>query len=166
MTAIVAQDQKNFNSERLFICGLLHDIGKMIMALLLPEETEQLQKTLQDKHTNLEGIEKDFFGFDHGQWAMALLENWHFPASISKPILHHHNPENCPEYISDCCVLHIANVIANNIQAPISADDDTILKPFALETIGISHSDVEKYYELVYALLDDVLKTLYYDVAA
>lgn len=163
---VIASEQKNLNSERLFLCGVLHDIGKMIMSLLLPEDMARLQNTLLSKHVNLDDIEKQIFGYSHGDWAKALFENWCFPDSISEPILHHHNPEQCNEYTVDCSVLHIANVIANNIQAPISKDDDTILKPFALKAVGINHNDIETFYEQVYLLLDDVLKSLYYDVAA
>ena len=69
-------------------------------------------------------------------------------------------------YKTDTAILHIANVIANNIQAPISSDDDTLLNPSALNTLSINEQDIEPYYESVYQLLDDILQTLYYDIAA
>jgi len=163
---VIALEQKNLNSERLFICGLLHDIGKMIMALLLPQEVITLNKANQNKEINIYDAESQIFGFTHGEWAMALLESWHFPVSISEPVHYHHNPEDSSEFKIDCAVIHVANVIANNIQAPISKDDDTILKQIALDTIGITQADVEGYYEQVYELLDNVLQMLYYDLAA
>jgi len=163
---IIALDHKNLNSERLFICGLLHDIGKMVMALILPDEYNALQEANLDNSTRLEENEKRIFGFSHGEWAMALLETWHFPASISEPIHYHHNMEQCSEYTTDCAVIHIANVMANNIQTPISKDDDTLLMSQALKEVNLDHSDLERYYEQVYELFDNVLQTLYYDVAA
>ena len=66
----------------------------------------------------------------------------------------------------DTAILHIGNVIANNIQAPISADDDCLLNPLALSVLNMDEGDVEPYYETVYQLLDQVLQTLYYDIAA
>ncbi|VAW94850.1 hypothetical protein MNBD_GAMMA21-2553 [hydrothermal vent metagenome] len=163
---VIALNQKNLNSERLFICGLLHDIGKMIMALLLPQEVITLNKANLNKEINIYDAESQIFGYTHGEWATALLESWHFPASISEPIHYHHNPEESPEFKTDSAVIHIANVIANNIQAPISKDDDTLLQQAALDTVGITQNDIEGYYEQVYELLDNVLQMLYYDLAA
>lgn len=154
------------NSERLFITGLLHDIGKMIMALLLPRETESLNKVNKNANLQIENPEEQIFGFTHSHLANELLASWHFPESISQPILHHHDLDSKKEFQTDTAILHVANVIANNIQAPISEDDDTLLKLEALEILGIDKTIVESYYEEVYNCLDEILQLLYYDLAA
>ena len=154
------------NSERLFITGLLHDIGKMIMALLLPRETESLNKVNKNASLQVENPEEQIFGFTHSYLANELLASWHFPESISQPILHHHDLNSKKEFQTDTAILHVANVIANNIQAPISEDDDTLLKLEALEILAIDKTIVESYYEEVYNCLDEILQLLYYDLAA
>ena len=154
------------NSERLFISGLLHDIGKMIMSLLLPRETESLFKVNENPTLNIENPEKQIFGFTHGHLSNELLASWHFPESISQAILHHHDLQSDNEFKVDTAILHVANVIANNIQAPISKDDDTILKIEALKILDIDKATVESYYEEVYNCMDDILQLLYYDLAA
>lgn len=163
-TIALAQNIKN--SERLFVSGLLHDIGKMIMSLLLPRETESLYRVNVNPNLNIENPEQQIFGFTHGHLAHELLASWHFPESISQPILHHHDLKSEDEFKTDTAVLHVANVIANNIQAPISQDDDTILKVEALKILDIDAAVVESYYEEVYNCLDDILQLLYYDLAA
>ena len=154
------------NSERLFIAGLLHDIGKMIMALLLPKEMESLNKVNKNTRVRIENPEEQIFGFTHGQLANELLNSWHFPETLSQPILYHHELGAADEFKTDTAIVHVANVIANNIQAPISRDDDTVLKPEALDILGIDQATVESYYEQVYNMMDDVLQLLYYDLAA
>jgi len=163
---VIALARKIPNSERLFISGLLHDIGKMIMSLLLPRETISMIKANDTSSVKSENIERQIFGFTHDELALALLESWHFPESISIPVAHHHDLNTNDEFKKDAAVLHIANVIANNIQAPISRDDDTILKQEALDVLGLDQATVDSYYEQVYELLDDVLQLLYYDMAA
>lgn len=162
----IALAQNIQNSERLFISGLLHDIGKMIMPLLLPRETESLHKVNESPNLNIENPEGQIFGFTHGHLANELLVSWHFPESISQPILHHHDLQSADEFKTDTAILHVANVIANNIQAPVSRDDDTILKIEALKILDIDKAVVESYYEEVYNLMDDVLQLLYYDLTA
>ena len=162
----IALAQNIQNSERLFIAGLLHDIGKMIMSLLLPKETESLNKVNENANLDIENPEQQIFGFTHDRLASELLASWHFPESLSQPILHHHDLKSDDEFKIDTAILHIANVIANNIQAPISKDDDTILKLAALKTLDIDSATVESYYEEVYNSMDDILQLLYYDLAA
>jgi HD-like signal output (HDOD) protein len=141
----------------------LHDIGKMLMAMLLPAQTTEfkmayIQNSKQD--------ETKVFGFSHDELGECLLNAWHFPESISAPIRHHHDLQFADKYKTDTAILHIGNVIANNIQAPISADDDTLLNPLALKALNMDERDIEPYYESVYQLLDQILQTLYYDIAA
>lgn len=154
------------NSERLFIGGLLHDMGKMIMSLLLPREMESLNRVNENTKIKIDNPEQQIFGFTHGQLGNELLASWHFPETLSQPILYHHELGAPEEFKTDTAILHVANVIANNIQAPISRDDDTVLKLEALETLGIDQATVESYYEEVYNMLDDILQLLYYELAA
>lgn len=159
----IAVNRKIPNAERLFICGLLHDIGKMLMALLLPAQAAELKMAfLQNSKLN----ETQIFGFSHDELGECLLNAWHFPETISAPIRHHHDLQFADKHKTDTAILHIANVIANNIQAPISADDDTLLNPLAMKALNIDERDIEPYYESVYELLDQILQTLYYDIAA
>ena len=84
----IALNRKIPNSERLFISGLLHDIGKMLMALLLPMHYAELnQSYLQSAKAN----ETDIFGFNHDELGECLLNSWHFPSTIATPIRHHHD---------------------------------------------------------------------------
>jgi HD-like signal output (HDOD) protein len=159
----IALDRKIPNSERLFISGLLHDIGKMLMALLLPMHYAELNKSYLQR---VKANESDIFGFNHDELGECLLDSWHFPTTIAKPIRHHHDLQSTDIYKTDTAILHMANVIANNIQAPISPDDDTLLNPLALNTLNMDERDIEPYYESVYQLLDQILQTLYYDIAA
>lgn len=162
----IAISQNVPNSERLFICGLLHDIGKMIMSILLPREMESLNSVNKNRNVKIDNAEEQIFGFTHGNLANELLASWHFPDTISQPINHHHDLACPDEFKTDTAIVHIANVLANNIQAPISEDDDTIMKPEAIDILDIDQATIESYYEEVYNLLDDVLQLLYYDLAA
>lgn len=154
------------NSERIFISGLLHDIGKMLIPMLLPNESKLLDNANRSPKADARKLEQDIIGFTHGDLAASLLRSWKFPESIYVPIQHHHDLASPDQFQADTAIVHIANVIANNIQAPVSPDDDTLLDTRALEILGIDESTIEPCYETVYALLDDVLNELYYAIAA
>ncbi|MEJ2438547.1 MAG: HDOD domain-containing protein [Gammaproteobacteria bacterium] len=154
------------NSERFFVTGLLHDIGKMVMYLTLPNESIQLLKAQDDPHCDVEHIEQQIFGFSHDEVGIALMTAWRFPESLISPIRFHVTLDGPQQYRKDAALLHLANNIANNMQTPISRDDDIVLNPLALELLNLSAEDVEEVYEETYRNLDALLEIFYYDIAA
>ncbi|WP_303850128.1 HDOD domain-containing protein [Seleniivibrio woodruffii] len=82
------------STERLFVSGLMHDIGRLVIFRALPEESAytlfmscKLQKPLAD-------IEYEVLGFDHADVGGALLEKWKFPTQLVKNVRFHHSVKN------------------------------------------------------------------------
>ena len=162
----IATHLKLANTERLFVAGLLHDIGKMVMFLLLPNESVQYLKAYQNKKLHLQATEQLIFGFTHAQLGAELLRAWQFPESLIESTEFHHHPSEAKQFPQETTIIHLANAIANNIQAPISPDDDTLLDEAAIESLGLDQNTIEAFHESVYNQLDEVLKVLYYEMAA
>lgn len=154
------------NSERFFVAGLLHDIGKMVMYLLLPNESFKLLKEMEKPDCDIENIEHNIFGFTHDDVGVALLTAWHFPESLIAPIRAHVALEGPDQYLKDAALIHLANNIANNLQAPISRDDDTMLNPKAIDLLQLTPEMIETVYEETYRHMDVLLEIFYYDIAA
>jgi putative nucleotidyltransferase with HDIG domain len=162
----IATQLKQPNTERLFIAGLLHDMGKMVMFLLLPNESVQFLKACQNQKLHLQATEQQVFGFTHAQLGAELLRTWQFPESMIESTAFHHNPDEAKHFPQDAAIVHLANAIANDIQAPVSPDDDTLLNEAAITLLGLDQHTIEAFHETVYAQLDEVLKVLYYEMAA
>jgi len=154
------------NSERFFVIGLLHDIGKMVMYLTLPNESITLMNELKKPDCDIANIERQIFGFTHDDVGVALMSAWHFPESIIEPVRAHVYLEAPETYLKDAALLHLANNIANNMQSPISRDDDTMLNPKAIELLQLAPETIEAIYEETYRHLDELLEIFYYDIAA
>ncbi len=154
------------NSERFFVTGLLHDIGKLVMYLTLPDESITLMNELKKPDCNIANIERQIFGFTHDDVSVALMSAWHFPESLTEPVRGHVSLEAPDAFLEDAALLHLANNIANNMQTPISRDDDTTLNPRAIEILQLTPEAIEEIYEDTYRHLDDLLEIFYYDIAA
>ncbi len=102
--------------EVYFIMGLLHDIGKLVLAEFFPEEfAESLGQTVKC-NIPLAQAEKETIGMDHGEVGGMLLERWKFPAEIRIPIQLHHREGQVPnEYKKAVRLLHIADEIAREV---------------------------------------------------
>jgi len=152
------------NPERFFVTGLLHDIGKMVMYLTLPNESFRLIQELEKPGCDVANIEQQLFGFTHDDVGVALLKAWNFPESIIGPVRYHALLNANEQDMQDAALLHIANNIANNMQEPISRDDDTPLNQKATEVLQLTPEVIEEVYEETYHHLDELLEIFYYDL--
>ena len=169
-TAIAAKNFANHmkisNSDRLFVAGLLHDIGKLVMYITLPDPSRQVMEIAGEPQIDSDHVEEAIFGFNHAELGAELLRQWKLPESLIEPVAYHHVPTSAKVYQQETAIVHLANVIANNIQSPISTDDDTMADPLTWKLLGLDPSLLERLHEEVYTQLDDVLNIFYYTQAA
>jgi HD-like signal output (HDOD) protein len=79
------------NAERLFILGLLHNLGELVVQQLSPEKG-LLARSLSE--TDLPwNKQKQTLGFTHGECAAELLKQWQLPFSIIEPIRNQDNDD-------------------------------------------------------------------------
>ncbi|MBQ7158652.1 MAG: HDOD domain-containing protein [Treponema sp.] len=102
--------------EDSYICGLLHDMGKLIFNTARPELVERIRKIGSDKGVPMNTFEKLVAGVNHGELGALIAEKWNFPENIIKVIRHHHEPELAPQevrkltslvYLSDMMVHYV-----------------------------------------------------------
>lgn len=163
---VIGQHLKENNSERFFIAGLLHDIGKLVMYVTHPDASRQVIELSDEQDIDKSSVEKSIFGFTHAAVGGELLSLWQLPDSLIESTRYHHNPIRAQHFATETAVVHIADTIANNIQSPISKDDDSPIQAITWPIVGLESSLLEKLHEEVYELLDDSLKVMYYSHVA
>lgn len=78
-------------SEEMLACGLLHDLGKLMMIDGGDEYYPALLELAGDDET-LCKLERDQYGYDHAVLAGQMLIKWHIPAPIPRVVSWHHQP--------------------------------------------------------------------------
>lgn len=119
--------------EDSFVCGLLHDMGKVIFETNCPEYLENVKKICKDKITSLDLFEKIISGVNHGEIGAKIAEKWNFPESIINVIRFHHSPGNAPEAAKTLTtIIYIADLMVHyhNSDIQYSQIDKNILKKF------------------------------------
>ncbi|WP_321415499.1 HDOD domain-containing protein [uncultured Desulfobacter sp.] len=87
----------NVNPGELYIAGLLHGIGKLILAILYPFEFSKCIETAARLKKPLHSVELDEFGTADTNIGSRVLQIWHIPSRICTGIEYHPNPDLAPE---------------------------------------------------------------------
>ncbi len=78
-------------ADKLFVAGLLHDIGRVALAPLYGQYQEELRARCGTQPPTPE-IESNLFGIDHAEAGAMVVQQWKLPAPLAEPITHHHDP--------------------------------------------------------------------------
>ncbi|MDR2142157.1 MAG: HDOD domain-containing protein [Deltaproteobacteria bacterium] len=99
------------DAEEILVAGLLHDLGKVVLALNLPEEMEIVQKKVASGPILFYEAENELLDYNHcdlGQW---LAEHWNLPESLAEPMRFHHRPEKAVLKPECSAIVHLADII-------------------------------------------------------
>lgn len=75
-----------------FSTGLLHDLGRLVMALHLPAATAQALALARGHDQPLHWAERELLGIDHAELGALLARHWQFPPAMVAAIAGHHGP--------------------------------------------------------------------------
>jgi putative nucleotidyltransferase with HDIG domain len=78
--------------EGAFVGGLLHDLGRLLIALGLPDEFTRLVKLHEQTERSWTECERELLGFTHAELSAEALEKWKFPEQVQIAVRDHHRP--------------------------------------------------------------------------
>jgi HD-like signal output (HDOD) protein len=162
MARELARRCKVLHPERLFVGGVLHDIGSLIIYNRAPEAIKNLLLAAQGNESILHGLELKAFGFSHADLGGLLLDRWLLPNELIGAVRHHHAPGSAEGSTLEASILHVADAMANHCEqgafyASPSADllvDERALALTGLDTdesvlAGITEDTREQYRDAV-----------------
>ncbi|WP_022664296.1 HDOD domain-containing protein [Desulfospira joergensenii] len=131
----------------LFVIGLLHDIGKLVLDQFFNQEfSAALEQARTDDSVALHTGLKKRIGMDHNQVAAMLFQRWNFPDNIKMPIQLHHSKERFDSCFSlEISILRLGNSIAR--QADIGSDGNAgslRIRDYDLENTGLGREDMDE----------------------
>jgi len=108
---IMALGRHETNSERFFLGGLLHKIGRLIMYSELPEKSVEILQDSQNRELHLHHIETEMLGFNHAEIGGGLIEYWALPTSLQDLVGYYLRPVMAQVSVKDASLIHIADFL-------------------------------------------------------
>jgi putative nucleotidyltransferase with HDIG domain len=104
------------DTEAAFTAGLLHDIGRLVLASSVPERYAQVLAHGDGRGTELRDCEEVLLGTDHAALGARIAAYWRFPQPIADAISDHHAPPAQGDALSLVHIVHVADDIAHAME--------------------------------------------------
>ncbi|MCR5218455.1 HDOD domain-containing protein [Treponema sp.] len=83
--------------EDSYVCGLLHDMGKIVFEAAHPDILEKIKVMCDKRNVSVSLFESMVAGVNHGEVGSLIAEKWNFPPVIVNVVRYHHDPDSAPE---------------------------------------------------------------------
>jgi HD-like signal output (HDOD) protein len=125
-------------SDQTFLAGILHDIGRLVLATNMPDLYERVERLRATGRVPVHQLESRAIGVSHADIGAYLLGLWGMPDPIVETALRHHQPSNpdAGETFDSLTAVHVADALLDEVTEPgkPSQLDTSYLQRLGLES--------------------------------
>lgn len=143
--------------EKAFTAGLLHDIGKLLIARYLRSSLDQIMELVRMENIAIGDAEQRVLNVSHPAFGAWLAARWAFPPSLVDAIAFHHHPLNAEDNLPLAAITCVADALAR--RANIGDGGDHLpreIDPVVLQSIALTDADLHELEEALLARQDDI----------
>ena len=142
MARILARKSNVIDSERLFVCGLLHDLGHLVIYAKCPELAGKVLVRAKQENRPIVMLEKEVLGFDYAEVGGELLKSWKLPPSLYETVTNHVCLKAEGQFRLDAAIIHIANILVLQEAQPKTGFLAPNLDLHVLQMTGLNEEDL------------------------
>ncbi|MFB4204989.1 hypothetical protein KBTX_01529 [wastewater metagenome] len=118
---LAARSTVRMDPARAFLGGLLHDVGSVVVCLLLPEAARSaLLHELHDSTDPLLTIERAVMASDEAVVGSELLSEWHLPEAVAAAVRWHVHPERATAYDGQAAIVHLGSRVSIGLRGGVA----------------------------------------------
>ncbi|MGB7160537.1 MAG: HDOD domain-containing protein, partial [Tepidisphaeraceae bacterium] len=148
-----------------FVCGLLHDVGKVALDAALPKSFGRVVEAVDLLRGNIADVERTVIGLDHMVVGKRLAERWQLPANMRDCIwLHGQLPQALPASVKNPRLVNLitlADILVRERHLGYSGNYSfTFAQQNLIEAIGITPEQIEGAVQQLVAHIEPRAKAL------
>jgi HD-like signal output (HDOD) protein len=122
LVELLAEELPVISRQSAFVAGLLHDIGKLMIAVHMPRQFEDVLSLAALTKETAPSCERQLLGVDHAELSSLAVSRWDLSDSIVQAARFHHDPEKAKSVekvpagqVSLTMVVHKADAFVNSL---------------------------------------------------
>jgi putative nucleotidyltransferase with HDIG domain len=132
--------------DDIFVAGLLHDIGRIVLMVNQSDLYEQFLKELtENPETDVLSCEEKVFGYNHLEVGKIVLGKWNFPDELVDVISQHHSKNADSPYKTVITIVALANLYSRIlVKESLSTADSENMATY-MKFLSLTEKDNEYY---------------------
>lgn len=125
--------------ERLFVAGLLSDLGHLILYQSIPQESLHAEKLALEQANPLVEVEREVLGLDYARVGATLMRQWRLPEALIEATEYHPEPLRAQRDPLTTSVIHVADLMRRARSSGLELGEQA-MQPRAesLESLGLT----------------------------
>jgi len=111
---ILSSTQYAVDDDTDYLVGLLHNVGKIVMAYAFPEELNSVANTPVHAPADVCSLERELIGWDHAEIGAYFLECHNLVEELSFSVRYHHDPKNAPCHQTFAAAVQVADYLVRH----------------------------------------------------
>ncbi len=164
-TTAIAEDLGD-DANLAFTAGLLHDIGKVVLARALDQSYADMFADLELSQTATTEAEKKLFGFQHAEVGGRMLARWRFSAPLVAAVWFHHDPMRARPHERLAACVFLGNMIAHFMGHGYGHLAFAFRgRTEALDILGLEPNSLPRYMIDTFEAMEELKELLHFDLA-
>lgn len=148
--AEIARITKRKNPEEFAVAGLLHDLGKAVFILQLPDAKKEVDALVAREDLCFYEAENRVLGFSHDRVNKWLSEYWNLPLVIREGMVHHHKPMQAEFHPDVAAAVQLGDFLARLYKCGSGGDDGvSSVDPRGMKLLGLNQKVFENLLDTV-----------------
>lgn len=144
---LILEKVEGADTEEIFVCGLLQNIGELIFARIFSEEYDKVIETAGSDLNGYVSAENTIIGIDHAIIGYEVAKQWGFPESLLLPLMYHHAPESYTgenkKRIQTINAVHLSDLLTNILYSDEPEKYHKQFRREAKKLLKITHANIE-----------------------
>ncbi len=160
LARLLAKQLKAQKSDRMFVIGLLHEIGHLVIYSRYPKQARFALESYRDGKQPIHIIEQDLLGLHYGQVGAKLMAQWQLPANFLEITAYQPTPSKAQSYGLETALLHVAHGYAHKNFIGADQGLEQLIDPEAFKSINLLPDQIESSVETALLTCSDLEKAI------